>query len=93
MKVRVNLEIADRKVDEIVTGRDADDVLAQAKARVEKELGWKGFFLKAMSPMGFAQEVVRRYNAGSGSQYAIPKTADEFLKLGADLGYLQTIDE
>jgi hypothetical protein len=93
MKVRVNLEIAQRKIDEVVTGRDADDILAQAKARVERELGWKGIFLKAMTPLGFAQEVVRRYNAGTGSQYAIPQSAGEFLKLGADLGYLQEITE
>jgi len=93
MKVRVSLEIAERKIDEVVTGRDADDVLAQAKARVEKELGRKGLFLKAMSPMGFAQEVVRRYNAGTKSNYAIPQTADEFLRLGADLGYLQEVEE
>jgi len=93
MKVRVKLEIADRKIDEVVDGRDAADVLAQAKARVERELGWKGFFLKAMSPLGFAQEVVRRYNSGTDSKYALPQSADEFLKLGADLGYLQEVTE
>lgn len=93
MKVRVSLEIAQRRIDEVVSGKDADDVLAQAKARVEKELGWKGMFLKAMSPLGFAQEVVKRYNAGTKSQYAIPQSAAEFLKLGQDLGYLQEITE
>ena len=93
MKVRVSLEIADRKIDEVVDGRDADDVLAQAKARVERELGFKGMFLKLMSPLGFAQEVVKRYNSSTGSTYAIPQNADEFLKLGADLGYLQLVSE
>lgn len=91
MKVRVSLEIAERRVDEVVTGINAEDVLAQAKARVEQEIGWKGLFLKLMSPLGFAQEVVRRYNASTNSQYSIPQSADEFIKLGSDLGYLQEI--
>ena len=87
MKVRVTMEVADRKIDEVVTGVNADDILAQAKSRVERELGWKGFFLKAFTPLAFGQEAVRRYNAATDSRYAIPETCDEFLHLGVDLGY------
>lgn len=82
------MEVASRKVDEVLTGPDADDVLAQAKARVQKELGWKGLFLSAMTPLGFAQKAVELYNGSHRTQYALPQSADEFLRLGQDLGYI-----
>lgn len=93
MKVRVKLSIAGKDIDEIVTGRDAEDVLAQAQARVARELGWKGLFVKAMSPLGFGQEAVRRYNAAHNSAYDIPQSADEFVQLGQDLGYLSLLPD
>jgi hypothetical protein len=94
MKVRVTIpEIAGRRVDETVTGIDASDVLAQAKARVAKELGWKGLFLNAMSPLMFAQEAVKRYNAAYKTTYAIPSSADEFLQLGQDMGYITILPD
>ena len=93
MKVRVTMDVAERHVDETLTGTDAADILSQAKARVARELGWKGFFLSAMSPLTFAQEAVRRYNGAYGTQYALPETPDEFLALGQTLGYLTVLPE
>ena len=91
MKVRVQLEVMGRKIDETVTGRDADDVLGQAKAKVAKELGWKGLFLNAMPNLTFAQEAVRRYNTAFKTEYDLPQSADEFLKMGQDLGYMTVL--
>ncbi|MBV9850160.1 MAG: hypothetical protein JO250_10845 [Armatimonadetes bacterium] len=93
MKVRVTMEIAGRQVNETVTGKDADDVLTQAKARVAAELGWKGMFLRAMPTVTFAQEAVRRYNKAYDTHYDLPHSADEFLKLGQDLGYFTLLPE
>lgn len=93
MKVRVTMDVAGRHVDETLTGATADDVLSQAKGRVAKELGWKGLFLNAMSPLTFAQEAIRRYNKAYGTTYAIPRSADEFLHLGQDLGYVTMLAE
>ena len=93
MKVRVTMEVAGRHVDETLTGPDADDVLAQAKARVARELGWKGLFLSALSPLAFAQMAVDRYNKAYGTQYAEPQSAAEFLRLGADLDYIHVLSE
>ncbi len=92
MKVRVTMEVAGRKIDEVLTGPDADNVLAQAKARVAKELGWKGLFLSAMTPLGFAQKAVELYNGSHQTQYGQPQSADEFLRLGQDLGYITLLD-
>ncbi len=93
MNVRVTMDVAGRHIDETLTGTDADDILSQAKARVARELGWKGLFLNAMSPLTFAQEAVRRYNNAYKTQYALPQNADEFLTLGQDLNYLTVLPE
>lgn len=88
MKVRVTMSVAGRQIDEILTGTTADDVLSQAKAHVAKELGWKGLFLSAMTPLAFAQKAVELYNGAHQTQYTSPTTADDFLHLGQDLGYI-----
>ena len=93
MNVRVTMEVAGRRIDEALTGPNADDVLAQAKARVAKELGWKGLFLSAMTPLGFAQKAVELYNGSHQAKYALPQSADEFLKLGQDLGYIAILPD
>lgn len=87
------MEVAGRHVDETLDGPDAADVLAQAKARVTKELGWKGLFLNALTPLSFAQKAVEMYNSTHKTTYAVPKSADEFFALGNDLGYITVLPE
>ncbi|MCW3059701.1 MAG: hypothetical protein ABIY70_19630 [Capsulimonas sp.] len=93
MKVRVKTEIAGRSIDETLAGANADDILAQVKSRVAKELGWKGLFLNAMTPLGFAQEAVKRYNTANQSSYAPPQSASEFVQLGSQLGFVEILPE
>lgn len=93
MKVRITMDVAGRHVDETLDGPNADDVLAQAKARVTKELGWKGLFLSAMTPLAFAQMAVALYNNAHKTTYAEPKSADAFFVLGKDLGYITVLGE
>ena len=93
MKVRVTMAVAGRYIDETLSGPSADDVLAQAKARVTKELGWKGLFLNAMTPLAFAQKAVELYNGAHQTTYAVPKSATEFFTLGKDLGYIAVLSE
>ncbi len=87
MKVRVTLSLAGRNIDETLTGDNADDILSQAKARVARELGWKGLFLNALSPLSFAQKTVSLYNDAHKTDYASPQNASEYLTLGQQLGY------
>lgn len=87
------MAVAGRSIDEALTGPNADDILAQAKARVAKELGWKGLFLSAMTPLAFAQKAVELYNTAHQTKYAPPQSADEFLRLGQDLGYITPLPE
>ena len=93
MKLHVKLDIAGKSVNEVLSGTNADDIVGQAKARVARELGWKGLFLNAMTPLGFAQEAVRRINEAQKSRHAIPKSTEEFLALGRNLGYVTELLE
>lgn len=91
MKVRVTMDVAGRHVDETLQGNDATDIVSQAKSRVAQELGWMGLFLHPMSPLTFAQEAVRGYNGAHHTNYALPQSAEDFLALGRDLGYLTVL--
>lgn len=93
MKVRVRFEVADRSIDETVEGRSAEDLLAMAKARVARELGWKGLFLNAISPLAFAQMAVQRYNDHYKTNHPIPTSAEEFVEFGKMTGNLTVIEE
>ena len=86
-------DIAGRSVDETLVGTDSEDIVSQAKSRVAKELGWKGLFLHAMPTLSFAQLAVQGFNKAHGTQYDPPKSTDEFLRLGQDLGFLQMLPD
>lgn len=91
MKVRVTMSVAGRHIDQTLTGANAEDVLAQAKAHVARELGWKGLFLHGLTPLAFAQKAVELYNSAHQTRYALPQSADEFIRLGQDLGYITLV--
>jgi nucleotide-binding universal stress UspA family protein len=93
MKVRARFEVAGTEVDEIAEGKDASDLIAQAKDRVAKHLGWKGIFLNAMSPLAFAQLAVKMYNDHHDTDYPIPQTADEFVEFGMKTGNLTMLED
>ena len=80
-------------IDDIVVGKDATDVLTIARDRAAKELGWKGLFLKTMSPITLGQEAVKRFNASMGTNHPIPQTAQQFLDLGKELGYITILSD
>jgi hypothetical protein len=83
VKIQVDLDIAGRKFREVVTGQNAGELLVHAKARVAKELGWKGL----------AQETVRQYNDAFGTKYALPNSAEEFMTFGESTGYVTVLSE
>jgi hypothetical protein len=91
MTVRVKFSMGDRDINEEVTAPDADTMLAMAKDRVAKELGWKGMFLRAMSPLQFAQLAVSKYNEHFGTNYATPTSGDDFLKFGQETGNVEMV--
>ncbi len=92
MKVRVKIAIAGRSIDEIITALNADDLLAEAKQRVARDMGWKGMFLNAMGPLQFAQTAVRMYNENYKTDYPLPQTAEEFVAFGEKTGNLEVLE-
>ncbi len=91
MKIHVKMEVAGRHIDEIVDGANAEDILGQIKARVTRELGWKGMFLHALTPLAFAQMAVQRYNASRKADLPVPATPDDFIALGQQMGYVSVL--
>ena len=92
MKVRVAIEIDGRKIDEVVEGASPENIVATAKDRLAREMGFKGLVLRAMTPVAFAQEAVRKYNQAYGKNHPIPATADDFLEFGKETGYLTVLE-
>jgi nucleotide-binding universal stress UspA family protein len=92
MKLRVHFDISDRHIDETVEGPSADEILAEAKSRVAKELGWKGMFLHAMSTLQFAQLAVRLYNEHNAAGYPTPESAEEFIAFGRATGNVDVLE-
>ena len=92
MKARVVLDVAGKHVDQVLDGKNADDVINQAKSLVAKHLGWKGLVIQAMSPLAFAQKAVSMYNDSNHTKFDLPQSTEEFLRLGKDLGYVTVIE-
>ena len=94
VKLHLHFETGGIKVDEVITGATADDVVAAMQKRVAQELGFlKGAVVRAMSPLAFAQEVTRRYNAASGDAAPVPQTCEQFLRFGAQKRFATFLDE
>lgn len=81
-------------VDEVFTGDTADAVVKAMQKAVAARLN---FLMKpialGMSPTQFTQEVVSRYNSGTGRSVTKPKSAEEFLTLGQAEGIVTFLDE
>ncbi|MDR3707633.1 MAG: hypothetical protein P4L33_04990 [Capsulimonadaceae bacterium] len=93
MKVRILLVLEDRTIDETVEAPTVDEVLTNLRDCVARQLGWKGVFLKALTPLQFAQEAVRKYNEAQVKNEPLPQTFDEFLKFGEKTGYLTVLEK
>jgi hypothetical protein len=91
MKVHVNVSLEGMSVNEMFEGGTADEVVTKMKARVARELSFPlKLAVNAMSSLGFAQEVVRRYNAFKKLDLPLPRTCEEFLELAREQGLAET---
>lgn len=93
MRVRVKYSAPQMSVDEVFVGTTADEVVRAMQQAVAGRLNFlmKPFVL-GMSPTQFAQEVVSRYNDGTGKSVAKPQSAQEFLTLGQAEGIVTFLD-
>ena len=93
MKVRVKTVTPEGPIDEVFAGPTAEAVVAAMQKAVASRLGFAmRFFVNSMSPSSFAQEVVKRYNQETRKSIPIPKSCDEFLKLGEQEGIVTVLE-
>jgi hypothetical protein len=95
MKVRVQIQHGDFKIDERAEGKTADDIVGVAKGKVAAKLPFAmRLVVNGMSNTTFIQEIVKRYNAElkPNPLVPIPTNAEEFLETAVKLGFV-TIEE
>ncbi|GEM_PF-797750 len=94
MKLHVKFEAGSIKVDEVVSGADADEVVAAMQQRVAREAGFVvGMAVRAMTPLGFAREATRRYNEASGDDLPLPQDCAEFVEAGIRKGFATRLED
>jgi len=93
MKLHVKFDISGLSVDEMIEGETSADIARTAKRVIASRLDFlSGAFVKSMSDLGFAQEVVRRYNSATGSSCSLPKSTDAFVEWVIERGLASVVE-
>ncbi|MDO8683259.1 MAG: hypothetical protein Q7N50_07250 [Armatimonadota bacterium] len=80
MRLQVNFNIQGLSVNETIEGDSPADITHKAKLGIASKMGFlAGAFVRSMSDMDFACEVVRRYNSATNSSCVLPSTLDDFI--------------
>ncbi len=89
MKIKLTLE----DHQQIFEGRDADDILRQAKTVAAQRAPFlmRGF-IQSMSELQFAGAVVQRANAAHKRNDPPPSDAQAFLDWATEQGYVQVLE-
>lgn len=88
MNVHIHLALDTTSINDEVTGNSSEDVVTQIRDRVAKEMGFLvGGFIKRMTPLDFAREATRRYNAATNDTAPPPATCDDFIKMAVVKGF------
>jgi hypothetical protein len=86
IKAHIRLTVSAVTVDQSIWGKDASEIVHQAKMIVAKRMGGiKGWAVKKMGDMSFARECVKRYDKQFGTVSVAPKDAQAFLQWGINL--------
>ena len=81
MKLHVNFDIGGLSANETIEGADAPEITRKAKMAIAGRLNFLvASFVRSMSDVQFAREVVTRYNSAAGVSCAPPATCDEFVQ-------------
>ena len=92
MNVHIHLAVGEVKIDDVVTGETADDIVATVRDRTAAKAGFLvGAMVRRMTPLDFAREATRRYNAAANQTDPLPESCDEFLTQAVAKG-LATIE-
>ena len=88
IKVYFNINRPMIQLNEVFIGENADDVIKRLKDRTAPQLPFTmRLLIMPMSPLSFAQEIVRRYNDEMKASLPIPTSCAEFLAQCEGLGF------
>ena len=87
MKVRVTYNSPQMGVDEVFSGDSPEDVVRAMQRAVAAKVNFAlRILVNSLSPLSFAQEVVKRYNEATRKSVPLPRSCAEFLELGEKEG-------
>lgn len=93
MKLHVHFQVGQIKVDEVIEGATADAIVGQMQQRFAQQAGFLvGGLVRRMTPLQFAQEATRRYNAAAGDNAPVPQSCEEFVQLGVTKNFATTLN-
>jgi hypothetical protein len=93
MRVRVQFQAEQIRVDEYFSGNSAEEIVRQMQGKVASKVNFvMRLAVNALSPLQFSQEAIRRYNNATGKTLPIPQTCEEFLKLGQKEGIVTILE-
>ncbi len=94
MKLRIKFDVNDVHADDIVTGKDSEDVVRQIQAEAAANAPFLvRLFINRMSPLQFAQEVVGYYSRAINKPLPKPQSCDEFIVLGEQEGIVSRLED
>jgi hypothetical protein len=94
VKLHVHFQVGDIRVDEVVAGAAPEEIVAHMQHRGAQEAGLLvGAFIRRMTPLQFAQEVTRRYNAAAGDDAPVPASCGQFLQMMRDRNFATVLEE
>jgi hypothetical protein len=93
MKIRIQVDANNIRVDETVEGRSEEDVARQFRSRVEARAPFLvKMALRAMDDRAFWRQIVEMHNKKTGASEPVPATATEFLAFGERTGYATRLE-
>ena len=93
MKVNVKASIGNNHIDQDFEGKTADEVVSAMQKAAAAKAGFAiRLFINSMSPLSFAQEVVKRYNQETRKSMPIPSSCDEFIEQGQTEGIVTILE-
>ena len=93
MKVRITQTTPQMTVDEVFTGTTAEDVVRAMQKEVASRVNFAlRLMVNALSPLQFAQEVVKRYNDATKKSVPIPRSCQEFIDVGIGEGIVTILE-
>jgi hypothetical protein len=94
LKLHVHFQVGEIRVDEVVEGTSPEDVVAQMQSQSAQQAGFLiGALIRRMTPIQFAQEVTRRYNAATNDNAPVPTSCGQFLQMMRDKNFATLLEE